>query len=118
MLTFASKPSVIDKGMKMPLSCCLAVFVPIAMWTSTNSSYATTQLTNVDKRTDHMNAGIDLEIERAAGLAALQRRIPAVRVDMDYILASPKYIYNRLGFLTAPDSALEMLQLKTLQSIV
>lgn len=46
---------------------------------------------------------VTLDARRADALSRLARRIPAVIVDFDDIVASPKFVFNSEGFLSGPD---------------
>ena len=55
-----------------------------------------------DKRRD-TNRVTALDSTREASRSRLARRIPALRIDFDDILASPKFVINSEGFLSGPD---------------
>jgi len=58
-----------------------------------------------------------LSADRAAAAADLRNRIPGVRIHLDEIVASPKFICNSDGFLSAPDGEENTLPPQTLDMI-
>jgi len=54
------------------------------------------------------------EIESAA--SRIRARIPGLKVDLNEVIDSPKFVYNQLGFLSGATSEDEILHPRTLQS--
>lgn len=50
-----------------------------------------------------MERDVTLDARREDALSRLVQRIPAVRVDFDDMVASPKFVFNSEGFLSGPD---------------
>src|SRR5256885_1741122 len=62
---------------------------------------ARAMLPNFDRRLPPQPLALDPQ--RQAAVDQLKSRIPALRVDLDDVLASPKWILNPAGFLSGPD---------------
>ncbi|HXJ60381.1 MAG TPA: hypothetical protein VNU68_27350 [Verrucomicrobiae bacterium] len=62
------------------------------------------KLANLDTRRQNGAGGVTFAVDRAAAAADLQKRIPGLRIHLDEVVASPKFIYNSEGFLSGPDS--------------
>src|SRR5439155_25801600 len=73
-------------------------------------------LPNFDIRQTNRTKSPQLDTTREAALNRLQSRIPGINVDLDDVLASPKFVYNQLGFLSRPASEEEILNPRTLQT--
>src|SRR6185503_11713250 len=60
-------------------------------------------LPNLDKRSAGLPPNPDLPPERAGAAARLQERVPGVKIDVDHIIKSPKFIADPHGFLSGPN---------------
>src|SRR6266508_5973696 len=82
---------------------CFAIII-LSACGFTHSSFAVTApaspgLTNVDKRMLGAPAAPFLEPARAAALDRARASIPDIKVDLDEIVASPKWVRSQNGFL-------------------
>ena len=59
-------------------------------------------LPNLDRRLDDLRPPATLDATRASAAARLRTRIPAVRIELADVLASPVWVYSTHGFLTGP----------------
>src|SRR6266850_1015346 len=85
------------------LSCCAAQGAPHLDLSSLN----------LDKRTGQTDAAGP----RKQGLAHLLELAPETDVDFDPFVGTPKWIYNRHGFLSGPDATGKAISLKARQGI-
>src|SRR6058998_1597813 len=51
-----------------------------------------------------------LDTTRQSALNRLQARIPGLKLDLDDVFVSPKFVCNQLGFLSGPASEDEILK--------
>src|SRR5207245_4197456 len=75
-----------------------------------------TNLPNFDIRQTNRTKSPQLYSTRESALNRLQARIPGLKINLDEVVVSPKFIYNELGFLSGPSSEGEILNPRTLQS--
>ena len=75
-----------------------------------------TNLPNFDIRQTNRTKSPQLDSTRESALNRLQARIPGLKINLDEVVVSPKFIYNELGFLSGPSSEGEILNPRTLQS--
>jgi hypothetical protein len=79
----------------------LSLFIG-CIWSCTVCS-ASGQLPNFDRRIEFAPQRAALDPQRQAAADQLRARIPAARIDLDEVLAAPKWVLNTEGFLTGPD---------------
>ncbi|HKS36909.1 MAG TPA: hypothetical protein VJW76_06960, partial [Verrucomicrobiae bacterium] len=85
-------------------------FVLLATLTAAGAEHEHLQAKNAnfDKRHTDASNPLTLEGTRAVAADRLRARMQGVQIDLDNVVASPRFIYNRLGFLSAPASAREI----------
>src|SRR5262245_31129740 len=60
-------------------------------------------LSNFDRRLELASRFRVLDLQRQVAAEQLRARIPGVQIDLDDVVAAPKWIHNKEGFLTGPD---------------
>lgn len=84
------------------------VFVATLIGFGAEDEHVHSKNPNFDKRRADGSNPSTLEGARAVAADRLRARMEGVRIDLDNVVASPKFIHNRHGFLSPPASAREI----------
>ncbi len=102
-----------SRSVRPALAALVTVLLGCLQAQETHSS-----LPNTDTRKDGVAKSQQLDALRESALNRLQARIPGIKVDLDEVLASPKIVCNELGFLSGPASEEEILNPRTVQTLL